>query len=71
MSRTNNFENVLYTPEEISNILKISIKAVYGRVSRNKIPGVIRLGRSIRINANVFNQWLNHCVVMPETGVRQ
>jgi len=59
-------EEVTLTVEEVALILKISNKAVYSRISRNRLPGVVRSGKSIRFNSVAFYGWLNACVVMPE-----
>ena len=41
-------DKALYTAEEVAGLLGCSQKAVYAKASRGQLPGVFRVGRSLR-----------------------
>lgn len=41
-------DKVIYTAEEVGHLLGCSPKAVYAKASRGQLPGVFRVGRSLR-----------------------
>nr|WP_254628022.1 helix-turn-helix domain-containing protein [Myxococcus sp. CA040A] len=41
-------DKAIYTAEEVGRLLGCSPKAVYAKVSRSQLPGVFRVGRSLR-----------------------
>ncbi|GHH01641.1 helix-turn-helix domain-containing protein, partial [Comamonas sp. JC664] len=41
-------DKAVYTAEEVDHLLGCSPKAVYAKVSRGQLPGVFRVGRSLR-----------------------
>lgn len=41
-------DKAVYTTEEVGRLLGCSPKAVYAKVSRGQLPGVFRVGRSLR-----------------------
>nr|WP_249347674.1 helix-turn-helix domain-containing protein [Corallococcus exiguus] len=41
-------DKAIYTAEEVARLLGCSPKAVYARASRGQLPGVFRVGRSLR-----------------------
>ncbi|WP_404373494.1 helix-turn-helix domain-containing protein [Corallococcus coralloides] len=41
-------DKAVYTAEEVGRLLGCSPKAVYAKVSRGQLPGVFRVGRSLR-----------------------
>ncbi|WP_343073314.1 helix-turn-helix domain-containing protein [Pyxidicoccus fallax] len=41
-------DKAVYTVEEVGHLLGCSPKAVYAKVSRGQLPGVFRVGRSLR-----------------------
>ncbi|MCY1007056.1 helix-turn-helix domain-containing protein [Nannocystis pusilla] len=47
------------TVEELAVLLRTSKGAVYARVSRGGVPGVVRLGRTIRFDPRIIAQWLS------------
>ena len=48
----------LITVPELAKVLRLSPKTVYEAIQRDKIPGVVRLGRPIRINKRAVVAWL-------------
>lgn len=38
----------LLTPEDVAALLQVTVKAVYGKVERGQLPGVVRVGRQLR-----------------------
>lgn len=66
--RKKELKEVSLTVKEVALILKISNKTVYDLIARGRLPGVVRYGRAIRFNGNVFREWLDNCscTVMPE-----
>gem|GEM_PF-5189735 len=45
---------LLLTVEEAAAILRKSVTAVYADLERNLVPGVVRLGRGIRLDRDAF-----------------
>jgi len=45
--------------EEVADLLRTSRKAVYSRIHRGAIPGVIRVSRRLLIDGSVLVEWLN------------
>src|SRR5689334_3347147 len=43
-------DKAVYTAEEVARLLGCSPKAVYAKVSRGQLPGVFRMGRSLRFH---------------------
>ncbi|MGI6206130.1 MAG: excisionase family DNA-binding protein [Anaerovoracaceae bacterium] len=52
-------EDVLYTPEEIANKLKLSKYTIYEMIKRGEIPAH-RIGRSLRISDSQLETYLSH-----------
>ena len=49
----------LMTPEEVAQTLRTSRTAVYAMVQRRQLPGVIRIGRRVRVQRGVLLEWLD------------
>ena len=49
---------IVYTVRDIQNILKISKTAAYALVDGTHFP-VKRIGKSIRISKEAFDNWMN------------
>lgn len=47
------------TVEELAAVLRIGRRQAYAQIREGRIPGVVRLGRSIRISAQAVEQWLH------------
>jgi plasmid maintenance system antidote protein VapI len=47
-----------YTPKEISEILNISIRSAYNLCNNSTNFKIIRIGRSVRVMKDSFDQWL-------------
>ncbi len=50
-------EALVYSPEEVSKLLGLSLSSVYDRLAERKIPA-FRLGRKYFIPKERFNKWL-------------
>lgn len=48
----------ILTVEEVAGLLRVGRKAVYTAIRRRKLPGVRRVGRSIRIRRDALLNWL-------------
>jgi excisionase family DNA binding protein len=46
------------TAEEAAAILRVNVKTVYGLIREQALPGVIRLGRSVRISRASLVSWI-------------
>jgi excisionase family DNA binding protein len=51
--------NKVYTVEELADLMRWSRNAAYERVRKGEVPGVIRVGRTIRISAMAIDRWLS------------
>ena len=49
----------LLTVRELAVLLATSSSGVYARVARGQIPGVLRIGRTLRFDPRVVAQWLS------------
>jgi excisionase family DNA binding protein len=56
-------EPLLLRPSEGAFMLGISRSRVYEMIARGELPGVMRLGRTIRISRRVLEAWIQR-----ETG---
>jgi excisionase family DNA binding protein len=45
----------------VAKMLGISRAAAYNLAAAGKLPGVVRLGGSVRVSARALNQWLEAC----------
>jgi excisionase family DNA binding protein len=46
---TATIEAELMTPEEVAAFLRTTVEAVYKKVQRGQLPGVVRLGRTVLV----------------------
>lgn len=49
---------LLLTTGEAARALRISRSRLYELLARNEIPGVVRIGRSVRINRRSLEAWV-------------
>ncbi len=49
----------LLTVQDLAVLLATSSSGVYSRVARGQIPGVLRIGRSLRFDPRIIAQWLS------------
>jgi excisionase family DNA binding protein len=58
-------DKAVYTAEEVARLLGCSPKAVYAKVSRGQLPGVFRVGRSLRFRGRELLPFLEGRVPSP------
>jgi excisionase family DNA binding protein len=46
-------------PEEAADLLRTSRKAIYVKVERRQLPGVVRIGKRLLIRTESLLQWLD------------
>jgi excisionase family DNA binding protein len=46
------------TVDELAALLRVDRKSAYAAIQRDEIPGVIRVGRAIRISREAVVHWL-------------
>jgi len=51
-------EELVLTVDEAARLLRVNRKTLYDAVREGRVPGVIRLGRSIRIGRTALLAWL-------------
>ena len=49
----------LMTVDEVAELLRTTRKAVYAKIDRGQLPGMIRLSRRILFDAGVLRRWLD------------
>jgi len=47
------------TVEELAGRLRIGRRAAYEAIARGDVPGVVRVGRTIRISRTAIDRWLH------------
>lgn len=58
------------TVEELAVLLRISRNAAYASVARGEIPGVTRIGKTIRITRDVVVAWVRGQDRVPRSSRR-
>lgn len=53
-----NDELRLLDADEVADLLRISRSAVYSMVSRQELPGVVRIGRRLRFDSEKLYEYL-------------
>jgi hypothetical protein len=48
-----------YTAAQAAPMIPMGINQFYEAVKRGEIPGVLHIGRSIRVSRKVFDAWLD------------
>ncbi len=51
-------EASILTVDELADLLRVERKTIYAAITRGDIPGVRRVGRSIRISREAVLDWL-------------
>jgi excisionase family DNA binding protein len=49
----------LLTPDEVADLLRTTRKAVYGRIERGLLPGVVRDGRRVLLLRDDLLRWIS------------
>ena len=44
--------------EELAGLLKLNAKTVYSAIKNGQIPGVLRVGRTVRLSRDKVERWL-------------
>lgn len=60
----------LLTPDEVAKLLRTSREAIYAKIRRGQLPGVVRLSRRVLIDGAKLLEWLDHrrAVSLPTQG---
>jgi excisionase family DNA binding protein len=48
----------LLTPSEVAGLLRTSKTAIYARIERGQLPGVVRVGRRVLVRESDLLEWL-------------
>lgn len=48
---------ITVTVDEAARMLGVNRKSLYGAISRDEVPGVIRVGRAVRIGREALLRW--------------
>jgi excisionase family DNA binding protein len=59
-------EPLLFTADEVADLLRTSRKAIYAMAERGQLPGVRRVGRRLLVRRAELLDWLDHnCAPSP------
>lgn len=61
-------DRLLLKPEEVCEVLGIGRTRVYSMLATGELPGVIRLGRSVRISATCLRRWVEEQTTSEEAS---
>ncbi len=50
---------VLLTPTEVAELLRTSRKAIYSKIERAQLPGVVRIGRRVLVRQDALLDFLD------------
>jgi len=59
---------VVLTVDEAAALLRVDRKSIYESIRRGELPGVVRVGRVIRISRPALVQWLSGQVRVSRSG---
>jgi excisionase family DNA binding protein len=48
----------MVTVDELAEQMRVDRKTLYAAIRRRELPGVVRLGRVVRIHAPTFMNWI-------------
>jgi len=51
----------IYTAQEISEILGVSVRTAYNLCETTKDFKVVRIGKCVRVNKESFDRWFHSC----------
>ena len=58
MNTTHSKKNPLLKAFHISERLDLPLSSIYELVRQNKIPGIVRIGKSIRFDPDIIETWI-------------
>ena len=50
---------LLLSAHEVAGVLRTTRRAVYAMAARGELPGLVRIGRRLRVDSDVLVGWLN------------
>jgi excisionase family DNA binding protein len=59
MTRKGLMEKLLLRPGEVAETLGYSISRVYQLLAKGELPGIIKLGRLVRVSAKALQEWVD------------
>ena len=59
-------ERLLVRPREAAEMLGVSRSRAYVLLARGEIPGVVRIGKSVRISIDALRRWVREQAEMSE-----
>lgn len=60
LTKRERLESATYRIPQVAEMMQVSERHVWRLIEANKVPGVIRLGKSVRISRTVFDEWLDN-----------
>lgn len=51
-------DSEVLTVDEVADLLRVDRKTVYEAIRRRELPGVVRVGRAIRVSRVALEAWL-------------
>ena len=65
-------ESELINAQTLADMLSVSIQSVRRLTDSGRVPGVVRLGRSVRYRRSVVLKWLDtNCIVMVSPNTKR
>ncbi len=55
---TNRYQSELLLVGEVADLIRTTPKAIYSMIERGQLPGVVRLGRRVRVRQDDLLDWL-------------
>jgi excisionase family DNA binding protein len=62
---TSSIQPLLLRPSEVARLLAVSRSRTYEMIARGELPGIVRIGRSVRVSRQALVDWIDRQAAEP------
>ena len=59
---------LLIRVEEAATLLGVGRSTIYEKIAADELPGVVRIGRSVRVSREALESWVREQAARPSSG---